>query len=312
MIGYLKRISLFFSIFLILSCFVDCNINVNAMIPKVKVQKDIKMQELDSLGIKMNKYIYDCSSEEIEKRFKQMSLDRWKIYFKNAEDYYKKDGFGIYRDEYKTPESWQHWQSRYPYPMAFEYNLAYEDYDANIITFENNNFLAIEAPSSKNIKNFYNLINNYDIDCFVKLNAPDEYGEDYYPYWENDFNTDRGKIKIGRQSLNFFSYDWPHRKGLDEKNLLDLVKRVQNTYNGKDIMAVSCRAGAGRTGTFIAAYMIIDEIDKQIKRGVLPNNIDVNIDRVVWGVSIQRPFAITHNLQYETLYRLIDFYLYGE
>lgn len=74
-------------------------------------------------------------------------------------------------------------------------------------------------------------------------------------------------------------------------------------------MAVSCRAGAGRTGTFIASYLIIDKIDEQLNKGVSPDNIDLDIDKIVWEISVQRPFAITHKDQYKTLYRLADRYI---
>ena len=280
----------------------------NPVLSEINHQKDIRLTELNDLGIATSKYEYKCDDKELDLRFDKMSQDRWRVYFINPEDYGKKDVLGIYKEEYKTPENWKSWHTRYPYPLAFKYNLAYENYDASIIISNNIKFLAIEAPSSKNIKEFYNLLDIYPIDCFIKLNSPDEYNEDYYPFWEENKKDDT-HIKINDNSMNLFSYEWPHRQGADIATLLSLVKSVQSVFDKNNFMAVSCRAGAGRTGTFIASYIIIDKIDEQLNKGISPNDIKLDIDKTVWEISVQRPFAITHKDQYKTLYRLADYYL---
>ena len=306
MTGYLRKCNYLFIILLTI-CFINgCSNNPNLL--EISNQKDIRLNELEKLEIKTEKYKYNCDNDELDLKFDKMSSDRWKVYFVNPEDYGKKDVLGIYKKEYQTPENWKSWNSRYPYPLAFKYNLAYEYYNASIILAYDYKFLAIEAPSSKNISEFYNLFDIYDVDSFIKLNSPDEYNEDYYPFWQEN-KEDDNHIKINDSHINFYSYEWPHRQGADTYNLLKLIKSVQIDFNKDKFMAVSCRAGAGRTGTFIASYIIIDKINEQVSKNISLNDIDLNIDRIVWEMSIQRPFAITHKDQYKTLYRLADLYI---
>lgn len=309
MIGYLKKYSCFsVSILLILSIFGCSSIYSSPQIKEINEQKKLRMENLKSLGIETQVYTYNCPDEELDRRFDKISSNRWKAYFINPEDYGKKDAMGIYKDEYKTPNNWKLWNSRYPYPLAFDYNLAYEKYNASIVLLNNTKFLAIEAPSSKNINEFYNLFNKYDVSNFVKLNSPDEYNEDYYQFW-NENKEDDTHIKLGHNSVNFFSYEWPHRQQADIPTLIKLIKSDQEAFDYSEFMAVSCRAAAGRTGTFIASYVIIDKIDKQLNSGIKLDDIKLNIDDIVWEISVQRPFAITHKNQYKMLYRLADYYI---
>lgn len=313
MIGFLRKYKYLIPIFLCVICTVGCSSNQSTTLdPKlheIDNQKNIRMQDLNELGIETFRYTYNCSDQILDERFEKMSSDRWKIYFINSEDYGKKDVLGVYKEKFKTPENWEIWHSRYPYPLAFKYNLAYENYDASIILSSNKTkFLAIEAPSSKNILEFYKLFDIYKISCFVRLNSPDEYNEDYYPFWSEKMEDDT-HLNLGERSVNFLSYEWPHRRGADIISLLNLIKDAQSVFDNSEFMAVSCRAGAGRTGTFIASYIIIGQIDEQLSKEISPDDINIDIDRIVWEISVQRPFAITHKEQYKTLYRLADYYI---
>lgn len=313
MIGFLKKYKYLIPMLIFVVCITGCSYNQNSVLdPKLQEidnQKNIRMQDLNELGIETFRYTYNCSDQILSERFDKMSSDRWKVYFINPEDYGKKDVLGVYKEKFKTPENWEIWHSRYPYPLAFKYNLAYENYDASIILSSNKTkFLAIEAPSSKNISEFYKLFDIYKVSSFVKLNSSDEYKEDYYPFWSEKMGDDT-HIKLGEESVNFLSYEWPHRQGADIMSLLNLIKNAQNVFDNSEFMAVSCRAGAGRTGTFIASYIIISQIDEQLSNGISPDDINIDIDKIVWEISVQRPFAITHKDQYKTLYRLVDYYI---
>ena len=313
MIGFLKKYKYLIPVILCAICIAGCVSRQDpilaAKLAEINRQKSVCMQELKELGIETYKYTYNCPYEILDERFEKMSSDRWKVYFINPEDCGKKDVLGIYKEKFKTPENWEIWHSRYPYPLAFKYNLAYENYDASIILAPNKiKFLAIEAPSSKNIQEFYKLFDLYEVSCFVRLNSPDEYNEDYYQFWAEKKEDDT-HIKLGENSVNFLSYEWPHRQGADIISLLKLIKDTKNVFDDSKFLSVSCRAGAGRTGTFIASYIIINQIDEQLNNGVSPDDINIDIDKIVWEISVQRPFAITHKDQYKTLYRLVDYYI---
>ena len=306
MTGFLKRrnpIKAFFvaSIVLFISF---CSVVQADTITKEKKQEVGRyvtelMNRVGQLGIQTQPYSPRVQEEVLRTKFEQMNRDRWRVYFTNPDDYGRPGAHGTYKPEYRTPENFQVWRSRYPYPMAFAYNLANPNFNASIIKTLGCTFLAVEAPSDLNKEGFYELIGENKLGCLVKLNSPDEYPQEtYFPYWH------------GWSSCNLFLYNWPHRRGADPATLLQLVKSVQ-VSKPQGIIGVSCRAGAGRSGTFIAAYMIVNEIDRQLKRGVQRENVQVDIDRIIWEISVQRPFAITHNEQYITLYRLVDLYLFG-
>lgn len=303
MIGFLKRYKSKCFIYSISILTFILSTNVQACCITKEQKRDLqieitrRMEAAGNVGIFTYPYTKDCDEATLAARFEQMSKERWKVYFTNPEDYGKPGSFGKFKDDYKTPEYYKIWNSRYSYPMAFSYNLAIPEYNASIVKVPGYTFLAIEAPSSLNKNAFYDLIGQSGIGALVKLNSPDEYPtEDYFPYWK------------GWTYCNLFSYNWPHRSGLDASTLLNFIKSVQ-TSKPQGIIAVSCRAGAGRTGTFIAGYIIINEIDKQLKSGKTSRDIAINIDKIVWEISVQRPFAITHSSQYQTLYRLVDLYL---
>lgn len=210
MTGYLKKFNYFFiiflSIFFVSGCSNKSDLYTDPKLIEINNQKNIRLNELKELGVETEKYSYNCDDNKLNLKFDKMSLDRWKVYFVNPEDYGKKDVMGVYKEEYQTPESWKLWNSRYPYPLAFKYNLAYENYNASIVIANDIKFLAIEAPSSKNINEFYNLLNLYTVDSFIKLNFPDEYKEDYYPFWQ-DNKEDDNHIKINNNSMSFNSYE---------------------------------------------------------------------------------------------------------
>ena len=269
-------------------------------INNIKVHANNIHKKLNLLGIFNNDYSNNIPENKLNEYFKKMSCDRWKMYFTNPEDYNKPGAFGKYKEEFKTPENYKNWNSRYNFPMAFSYNLASLNYNASIIESDKYIFLAIEAPSEQNSSEFCSLMedNKNQIGLFVRLNVPDEYpDENYFPYWET-WNI-----------CKLVSYNWKHRSGTSVNSLLDLINNIKNLDLKNKMICVSCRAGCGRTGTFIASYILIKQIDDQLKNGIDKKNIKLNIDDIVWHVCIQRPFAITHLSQYVMLYRLVDLYI---
>ena len=250
---------------------------------------------IDELSTKLKKscspYIYNLKEEEIKKRFKSIEQVRWNVYFTNPEDYGKKGAIGFFKSAYKTPNDWEKYRSRYPFPMSFEYNLAVPYYSANILVIDEVKFIAIEAPSEKNKEKFLEIIKSYDIGQIVRLNKPDEYpDESYYFYWEDPLLLDIQNVVL----------EWPHRDGINPQALLKTVETVFNQQKmlSSKFIGVSCRAGAGRSGTFIVAYALYNKIRKEMPPAKKKEDIKLNIDELFLEASIQRPFAISHQSQY--------------
>jgi protein tyrosine phosphatase len=264
----------------------------------------------------MEPYTFAIPESTLRQKFEIISKDRWRVYFSNPDDYGKKDKtgediMGEYIEEYNTPSYWVEWNSRLPIPMAFTYNLAIRTYDANIVVMDSTSkFLAIESPSDQNASDFIKLIDLYKPKLIVKLNSSHEYpSENYFPYWESKQFSTSDLIKIGSVDLTLISYDWKHRAGAEVSDLLNIIQVTIRLFAKTDLVAVSCRGGAGRTGTFIAGCILIRDIQDQLASGKKISDLDLNIDEVFWKLTVQRPFAITHCYQYMTLYRLVDYYL---
>ena len=99
---------------------------------------------------------------------------------------------------------------------------------------------------------------------------------------------------------------WEDNKGVDVKELYRLVQEVRQTYATSDKerpIACHCASGVGRTGTFIAAFVLAEIID-QSKGEVVPS-----IEEIVMKLSIQRPNLMGTAEQYLLLYHFVDYYL---
>ena len=301
---------LFFATSSLSNVFSMCDFSKVPTFSSIISTKNEKMNMIEKLGIKFSKYTYKCDDEVLKKRYEDLSKEKWRVYFKNPEDINKPGVFGIYKDEFKVPNNWKtKLNSRINFPCTFEYNLAHDTYNASLVFSERNCFLAIEAPSSKNIKNFFELVDKYNISHFIKLNPPNEYNEDYYPYWVERKIESEDCLHFGKNNVKFLKYMWPHKKESDPQIICKLINKVLESQDDEKIIAVSCRGGAGRTATFIAAYMLIEEVKKQISDGVKPENIDVSVDKTVWNVLVQRAYAIAYCSQYINLYRILDQYI---
>lgn len=102
--------------------------------------------------------------------------------------------------------------------------------------------LALAGPTAKNwtINAFIQYAKKHSIGCMVRLNR------EHYPAEEV---TKSGSI----EHLEMFMHDGTNPTAQNVRDFIKLVDRL----NSKDLaVAIHCRAGLGRTGTMIAAYLI--------------------------------------------------------
>lgn len=258
----------------------------------------------------------DWKEEELSSRFEEMKKERRLVYFDNPEDFGKKGFSCRWKQEYQMPDTFLSWSSRYPYPIAPVYTLADPNYNASMISLHGLHFLAVEAPCEKNLEVFLSVLDQFKVTDLVRL-TPQVYKnrEGSFPYWEGVMNIHsidgHPSIKIASREIHYFPLDlWEDHQGIEPEKLLALVKAVKNSkISDPKMIAVHCRAGVGRTGAFIAAYTLMHDIDEQIARGVGIDEIKVSIDKIIWEISLQRPFAVTHFPQYVALYKFVGYYL---
>ncbi len=240
----------------------------------------------------------EWSEDELKKRYDQMVKDRWAFYFINKEDYAIPNAIGKFNDRFPISHDWTSWHSRYPYPLTFLYNQAVFHYNASFLSLHGHRILAIESPSAQNIQAFYALFTEYPVSPFVHLFSENE---DNYPYWQEEVFLEK--------SGGYIPYHhWVQRHEIEPKQLFELVQEIRRQECAGAILGVSCRAGTGRTGTLIAAYLLLLDIDRQLETKEI-KDLHIEIDKLVWELCLQRPFMVPHFFQYKLLYQLVDYYL---
>ena len=116
----------------------------------------------------------------------------------------------------------------------------------------------MQAPCDKNTHIFFQILDDYTASDLVRLTLRIyEEQEDCFPYWECYTNKQPTgsilSIKVKNREINYFPIDhWQHHQGIEPEDLLALVKNAK--ISDQKMIAVHCRNGAGRTGTFISAY----------------------------------------------------------
>lgn len=211
---------------------------------------------------------------------------------------------------------------RSPNNIAFQYNRTDPTYNSSTIVLNGFRFLALEGPSFEQLRNFFTLLQNHQVTHVVRLTAAEEKGKaKTYPYWvgkiTREQKTGDAFLKIPQYqnknpySIWYYSIDtWYDHQSISPKNLLNLILKVRKNYEpSTGLLATHCAGGVGRTGTFLAGFVLLAEIDKQIERGISPKNINLSIEKTVLQLSLQRVNMVTKSAQYETLYRLVDLYL---
>lgn len=210
---------------------------------------------------------------------------------------------------------------RYPRLIAFEYNNTDPSYNSSTIMLNGLHFLALEAPSQQTVKHFNYLVHNHKVTHLVRLTPEFEKDvEKSFAYWKNNLTTHDGvtylKIPLDSDVPNqpyIVRYAWTdtwidHASG-DPQQLLEIIMQVRDSHQSSSLIAVHCHSGVARTGTFIAAFVLIHEVDCQRANGIPTKDIKISIEKTVKQLSLQRFYMVGQPTQYVTLYRLVDHYL---
>lgn len=257
------------------------------------------------------------SDEDIAKEFEQINDWRLHAWYTNpgAPTLVSRADFMIAQDLLEKG------LFRHPNLIAFEYNRTDPSYNSSTIVLNGLRFLALEAPSLKNNRNFLTLLKNQAVYQLVRLTSAQESGkEKSYKYWEGNLKKDpkTGTLLFNiPQEANATPYPvlyyptdaWKDHQGIEPKALLNLIQNVRKTYDPNRLLACHCSAGVGRTGTFLAGFILLTEIDTQIASGKAKKDLNVSIEKVVMQLSLQRTYMVASLKQYKTLYRMVDLYV---
>lgn len=268
---------------------------------------------------KFTAYPRQFSDEQILAEFETVVATRNAVYYENPE---QQPLFST-QDFERSQELLAGGFHKAPHLIAFSYNSSHPSYNSSNVTLNGYRFLALEGPQKpEHVGHFKRLLINYDVKKVVRLTNDIEGGvfksENYWH--QNVTQKENGQQVLTytlpeeekRQPYTFTYYaieNWADNTGTNHKTLLDFVQQVRNDYQPGDVIAVHCSAGVGRTGTFIAAFLILDEIDKQVKNGVNVDNLNLSIEEIVYKITLQRAYLVGEKAQYLTLHKLVQEYL---
>ncbi|MBI2706842.1 MAG: hypothetical protein HYX35_00765 [Proteobacteria bacterium] len=213
---------------------------------------------------------------------------------------------------------------RKPHLIAFAYNNTDASYNSDTVILNGLKFLALEAPSKASIENFLNLMQNFQVTHLVRLTPAAEGGhEKSYPYWQGNVETNAStqesflKIPLESEESEPLAYklryvwtnEWKDHASGSADELLSLILQARKGHTPSSLIAVHCHSGVARTGTFIAGFILLNDIDQQIAKGVKPADVKVSIEKTVAQLSLQRFYMVGKPAQYLTLHRLVDLYV---
>lgn len=210
-----------------------------------------------------------------------------------------------------------------PNLIAFQYNQTDGSYNSSTVFLNGQRFLAMEAPMNEQLsQNFFKLLQNFQVTQLVRLTPAFEKGIfKSEAYWKNRVKVDPKTSEtflnapfVGSKETYPIRYyaleNWKDLQGIDPKILLTLIQKVRKHYDPtQGLLACHCSGGVGRTGTFLAGFALIQDIDRQLSANIPLNKIDISIEKVVLQLSLQRFYMVSRKEQYLTLYRLVDLYM---
>lgn len=208
-----------------------------------------------------------------------------------------------------------------PALLAFDYNQTDGNYNASTVLLNGFKFLALESPTARTVKHFLLLLQNHRVAQLVRLaGTPENESTPETPYWMNRLKLNPRDNETflnipqpynpSSYTLRYYATDtWPENQGIAASELLKLISKVRKNADPNELIACHSTYGNGRTGTFIAGFLLLNEVDRQINLGTSKNALDISIEKVVMQLSLQRPYLVRKADQYITLYRLLDLYV---
>jgi hypothetical protein len=209
--------------------------------------------------------------------------------------------------------------------IAFEYNYSHPSYNSSNIILDGYRFLALEGPQKPaHVNNFLRLLINYDVRQLVRLTTDYDQGSfKTENYWKNSVqsnNNDQQFLTFRLEeedpsqtipySIQYYATnDWQDFSGTNANDLFRMVQTVRQDHKPDQIVAIHCSAGVGRTGTFIAAMLLLNDIDRQLQAGTSKEQIKLSIEELVYKLSLQRAYAVAEPQQYVNLHQLVKIYL---
>lgn len=204
--------------------------------------------------------------------------------------------------------------------IAFAYNCTDNTYNASTVLIEDYHFIALQEPSEKILNLFFKFLINHQVSILVRVKPDHEFSKkNSVRYWKGRLTKNSNATFLNVMPVEetvdqsepicvsyFYTDQWEDNKGVAVKELYRLVKEVRQALAISDKegpIACHCASGVGRTGTFIAAFVLSEIIDRS-KGEIIPS-----IEEIVLKLSIQRPNLMATAEQYLLLYHFVDHYL---
>lgn len=254
--------------------------------------------------------------QEIRKEFQELQCFRINLWCRNLEG-----SLCICNEDYMVAQDLlEKGYYRMINNIAFAYNRTDSSYNASTVLLEGYHFIALQEPNEKILNLFFKFLINHQVSILVRVKPAQEFTKlNSIRYWKDRLEktpnslllnvapVDKSGRKLGTIYVAYsYTDQWEDNMGIDVKELYRLVQEVRNIYATSDKskpIACHCASGVGRTGAFIAAFVLAELIDKS-------NGEEIpSIEEIVMKLSIQRPNLMGTEEQYLLLYHFVDYYL---
>ena len=189
-------------------------------------------------------------------------------------------------------------------------------------------FIASQGPPDYCIDDFWQMCFDYNVNKILMLCNEIEKGiikcSNYWEIKSSQFFKTINIIKLKENNIfvekiikiqnlrdnkikNFTHVqfkEWPDHQVPNIQNVVYYFEKLFNFIEkGDDPIVVHCSAGVGRTGVFIALYILYKEIMDKIKIG---ENIQFNIFNLVRKLKELRLYSVENINQYQFIYLFIE------